>query len=317
MAKQKWLVTGAAGFLGSHVIEQLLARGETVLGIDDLSWGKEEHVAPLKNSPCGEFKKIDIRATAELTAAMQTFAPDVIVHLAALHFIPEAIKKPTVAVDINVRGTQSVLEAAATTSYKTFWFASTGDVYAKSDLDNDETKTESKPFNIYGLSKFFGEKLLMLEHEKFPKRKYICGRIYNLIGPRETNPHIVPEIMNQLKKNPRSLSLGNIHPIRDYVPVDQAARAVIHMCDQIDTPYLKCNVATGHGQSVKDLITTLEKILGNPIQVTIDPARVRSVERERLVASVEKLKVLIGWAPSSNVEDILRALCLSKGLLKK
>jgi UDP-glucose 4-epimerase len=317
MTQKKWLLTGAAGFLGSHVLENLIGQKQTVLAVDDLSWGKEAHLAPLKNSPNSGFKKIDIRDTAALTSAMQSFAPDIIVHLAALHFIPEAIKKPTVAVDINVRGTQSVLEAAAGTNYQTFWFASTGDVYAKTDKDNDESTTELKPFNIYGMSKFFGEKLLFMEHEKFAQRKFIAGRIYNLIGPHETNPHIVPEIMSQLKKNPKQLSLGNIHPIRDYVPVDQCAKAIIEMCQKINDPYTVCNVATGVGQSVKDLISKLEKVLGHAIDVQIDPARVRSVERERLVAAVGRLKKTIGWAPSGNVEDILRALAIEEGLLKK
>ncbi len=315
MQQKKWLVTGAAGFLGSHVIEQLLHRQQFVIAVDDLSWGKEKHLDPLKKSPLGVFKKADIRDTLELKKIFMEQQPDMIIHLAALHFIPMAIQNPTMALDINVRGTQSVLEASAEIDYKTLWFASTGDVYTKTDLDNHETKTEVKPFNIYGMSKFFGEKLIALEHEKSSQKKFIIGRIYNLIGPHETNPHIVPEIMQQLKSNPRILSLGNIHPIRDYVPVDQCARAIIEMCEKITVPLTTCNVATGVGQSVKDLISKIEKIMGHKIEVNIDPARVRSVEREKLVADVTQLKKTIGWAPSSDVEEILRALLLDEGLI--
>jgi len=318
MNQKKWLVTGAAGFLGSHVIQSLILKDQIVLGIDDLSWGKKEHLTSLTESKNGTFVKEDIRNTPEVTQIMKDFKPDVIVHLAALHFIPEAIKKPTLAVDINVRGTQSILEAAAlSSSYQTFWFASTGDVYAKTDQDNDEEKTEVRPFNIYGMTKFFGEKLLFLEHEKNSNKKFIAGRIYNLIGPNETNPHIVPEIMSQLKRDNKKLSLGNIHPIRDYVPVDQCARAIIEMCEKITSPYTTCNVATGVGQSVSDLIKKIEKIFGHTIEVYIDPLKVRTVERERLVASSQKLKKLIGWAPSSDVEDILRSLLIAEGLLNK
>lgn len=317
MKKMKWAVTGAAGFLGSHVVEQLTARGDAVLGIDNLAWGQESHIDVLKKTDGCRFEKVDIRDLSAMKTALSSFAPDAVVHLAALHFIPEAVKNPSLAIDINVRGTQTVLEAARETNCQKIWFASTGDVYCKTDDDNTEGKTATEPYNIYGLSKWIGEQLMALESSNQPQRRYIIGRIYNLIGPRETNPHIVPEIIKQLKQNPKQLSLGSIWPVRDYVPVDHCAKALIDMCEKA-TDNLTCsNVCTGHGQSVKDLIDAIQEQLGHKIEVQEDPARVRKVERTRLVGSVERLRGLIGWSPSPKASAILRDLLIHEGLLKK
>ncbi|MBY0384325.1 GDP-mannose 4,6-dehydratase [bacterium] len=313
MKQKKWCVTGAAGFLGSHVLEQLIQAEQSVLAIDDLSWGIEKHLKPLSKSKLNYFSKTDIRQEQKVAEELNQFRPDYIVHLAALHYIPEAIKNPCLALDINVRGTQSLLKAARNCGCQTFFFASTGDVYEKTEADNDESQTLAQPYNIYGLSKLFGESLIQLEQSQYQEKKMIVGRIYNLIGPRETNPHIIPEIIKQLKVDQNKLSLGNIWPTRDYVPVNECARAIIDLCMKTTDPLTTVNIATGVGQSVEMLIQQIEKILGNSILVEKDPNKVRSVERARLVANVSKLKKLIGWAPTSRVESILRELFISEG----
>lgn len=313
MKQKKWCVTGAAGFLGSHVIEQLIQKDQSVLAIDDLSWGIEKHLEPLSKSKGNRFSKTDIRHEQKIEEELNVFRPDYIVHLAALHYIPEAIKNPTLALDINVRGTQSILKAARNCGYHTFFFASTGDVYEKTEADNDELQTPTQPYNIYGLSKLFGEGLVQLERSQYQEKKMVVGRIYNLIGPRETNPHIIPEIIKQLRIDKNKLSLGNIWPTRDYVPVNECARAIIDLCSQTAEPLTTVNIATGVGQSVEILIQQIEKILGNSIVVEKDPNKVRSVERARLVANVTRLKKIIGWVPTSRVESILRELLQSEG----
>lgn len=315
MNQNKWCVTGAAGFLGSHVIEQLIDRQQSVLAVDDLSWGVSSHLEVLKKSPTSRFVKVDIRDEVKMQEEFKKFNPHHIVHLAALHYIPEAIKNPTLALDINVRGTQSLLKASRECSYETFFFASTGDVYEKTDDNNLESSTPTTPYNIYGLSKLFGEQLLRLEQSQNSEKKMLIGRIYNLIGPRETNPHIIPEIIQQLKKNKKSLSLGNIWPTRDYVPVDECARAIIDWSLVAKQGVAISNIATGTGQSVEDLIRIIERLLGHPIEVLKDPTKIRSVERARLVADVSQIKKNLGWAPSSQVESILKKLLISEGLL--
>ncbi|MCB0377797.1 MAG: NAD-dependent epimerase/dehydratase family protein [Bdellovibrionales bacterium] len=315
MAKSKWLVTGAAGFLGSHVVEQLLENGQEVLAVDDLSWGKEEFLNPYLDVENFDFYKTDIREVANVRRILEGREPDHIIHLAALHFIPLAMKQPTLTVDINVKGTQSLIEASRDIPFKSFWFASTGDVYKNTESILSEDETPLEPFNIYGLTKYMGEQLLHMESQDFPNKSYVVGRIFNLIGPRETNPHIIPEIIKQLRNNPKKLSLGNIWPIRDYVPVDDAARAIIAMCAKASPGLKTCNVATGVGQSVSDLIKSIEGILGHNIEVTKDEDRVRAVERPTLIAKVDRLKDHIGWAPTHKVEEILSSLLQAEGIL--
>lgn len=305
MTNKTWFVTGAAGFLGSHVVEQLLQKKQKVIGVDNFSWGKKSNLYLFKDNPLFKLVEADIRDPERMKSLIQDYKPENVIHLAALHFIPDAIKNPTLAVDINIKGTQSILDALDKTFVKVFWFASTGDVYKKTDDTLVESQTPLEPFNIYGISKHLCEQLIAHKASLFPDTKFIIGRIFNLIGIRETNPHILPEIMGQLKKNSKRLSLGNIWPVRDYVAVHDCAKCIIEMCEKSINNLDTYNVATGYGQSVQDLIQEIESILGHKIDTHQDPQKVRSVERARLVAQNQKIKNFIGFAPSPKMREVL------------
>jgi UDP-glucose 4-epimerase len=126
---KRWLVTGAAGFLGSHVVEALLAEKAEVHALDNLSWGHRSFIEANKSKIT--FHEIDIRDKKSLDEVIKGIQPTHIIHLAALHFIPAAIRDPSLAIDINVLGTQNLLQSLREHSkFEAFWFASTGDVYA-------------------------------------------------------------------------------------------------------------------------------------------------------------------------------------------
>ena len=312
--KEKWIVTGAAGFLGSHVAEQLLLNDQEVLTVDNMGWGTQENLSFLQKHSTFRFEKNDIRHRDEMIALFEDYQPHHIIHLAALHFIPDAIKNPSEAVSINVHGTQSILEAARVSSAKTFFFASTGDVYEPSE-DPHREDSITKPFNIYGTTKFLGEQLIHLESQQSPEKKYINGRLFNMIGTRETNPHILPVIFEQLKETPFQLKLGNIFPLRDFVPISQAATSIIELCLKSTENLTTTNIATGSACSVENIIQLIGEILGKEINVEIDPARVRKAERNVLSSDVSRLKELIGWAPSSDLKQELTDLLKFEGLL--
>lgn len=312
-----WAVTGAAGFLGSHVVEQCLARGIPVLAIDDLSTGPEKHLEPFRANRDFTFLKLDIRDTHALNAAFVKHQPEAAVHLAALHFIPAAQADPAGTISLNVHGTQCVLSACRQARVEKFWFASTGDVYAPAELAHREEDAQ-EPFNIYGLSKWLCEKLIGLESRQRPEAAFIIGRLFNLVGPHETNPHILPEILAQIRARPgQPLRLGNLWPKRDLVPVSDAARALIEMLSRAQPGLRVANVATGAARSMDEVISTLGDLLGRPLLVEQDPQRVRAVERPHLQANVARLNEMIGWAPSSDLTPALRSLLESEGFIAK
>ncbi|XXF79116.1 GDP-mannose 4,6-dehydratase [Myxococcaceae bacterium GXIMD 01537] len=316
MTNRPWLVTGAAGFLGSHLVEQLLARGTPVLAVDDLSCGRLEQLERWLGDARLTFAKLDIRDEAALAALLKQHRPEAAVHLAALHYIPAAMANPALTVSLNVHGTQCVLSACRAAEVPRLWFASTGDVYAPAEAPHQETGTLA-PFNIYGLSKLMGEQLIGLEARARPEAAFVVGRLFNLIGPRETNPHILPEILKQLRAQPDApLRLGNLFPRRDMVPVQDAAAAVIAMVDKATPGVRTCNVATGVDWSMEEVLRAMGEVRGRPLPVEVDPARVRPVERNFLRADVSRLREYIGFTPNGNLHTRLRELLASEKLLE-
>jgi UDP-glucose 4-epimerase len=314
-APRPWVVTGAAGFLGSHVVEQLLVRGEPVVALDNLLWGDLNHLRPHFGRPGFTLALVDVRDAKAVADVLGKFRPAAVVHLAALHYIPAAVADPALAVGINVLGTQAVLSASAAAGVERFWFASTGDVYPPSDAPHREPDPPA-PFNIYGLTKAQGEQLVALAARDRPAARFVVGRLFNLYGARETNPHILPEILKQLRERPGTpLRLGNTWPKRDLVPVTEAARAVIETVLRAPEGVTTVNVATGTARSVAEVIDLIGELRGAKVAVETDPAKVRPVERNHLQADVSRLRSLIGWAPHDDLRRGLTELLRGEGML--
>ena len=313
--RRPWLVTGAAGFLGSHVVEEVLGRGIPVVALDNLQWGRLDFLAPSFKNPDCTFVVADLRDPAATRTLLERFRPAAVVHLAALHYIPACVADPALAVAINVLGTQSLLSASRAAGVERFWFASTGDVYGPSDAPHREDEPLA-PFNIYGLTKSQGEGLIALESRDRPEAHFAIGRLFNLYGPRKTNPHFLPELIKQVRDRPgTTLRLGNLWPRRDLVPIDEAARAVVDMTLAVPPGLTVANVATGAARSMQEVIDMIGEIMGKPLPVETDPARVRPVERAHLQADVARLQSLIGWAPKDDLRRGLHRLLVGEGVL--
>jgi len=311
-----WVVTGAAGFLGSHVVEQLLQRQIPVIGIDNLSGGKWQHLAPFATNPLFQFHCTDIRDEAALLEIFRRERPAVCVHLAALHFIPAAMRNPGLAVSLNVHGTQTLFSACRDTKVGRVWFSSTADVYKASEEAHHESSAIG-PFNIYGVTKWMGEQLVHLEAAQRPDCHFVIARLFNLYGPHETNPHILPEVIDQIRNSNGNvvLRLGNVTPKRDLVPIVDAARAVIDVMEKSTPGVTTVNVGTGVTVSVQEVVERIGTILGRPIRIETDPAKVRTVERAQLQADVRALRSLIGWAPHGDLTRGLRELLIHEGVI--
>src|ERR1700727_3014342 len=190
---ERVLITGGAGFIGSHWVGLMVDSGASVLVVDDFRLGRREHLERVMSTGQAMLLEADIRSAEDLRPVAD-FEPDTVFHLAALHFIPYCNAHPQEALDVNVLGLDTVIRAVRGAPLETFVVPSTGAVYAFSDAPWPET-APARPDEIYGISKWMGEQVMARFHEDRPGVRTVVARLFNTYGPRETNPHVLPDIM--------------------------------------------------------------------------------------------------------------------------
>jgi UDP-glucose 4-epimerase len=301
------IVTGGLGFIGNELVRQLKAAGREVAILDN-----ENRIAPqlddLNDIPRYAVDVTDAQAIDDIMGQLK---PDRIFHLAAIHYIPECNAQPERTMRINTEGTLSVLNAAIHHSCKHFIFASTGAVYHDSPAALTEASPVA-PVDVYGWSKWFAEELCRWKSNHIPVT--IC-RLFNNIGLRETNAHIVPEIIHQLKGGNSVLQLGNTSPIRDYISTRDTAHALIALSKIVPQGCEVYNVATGKGVSVNELIRCMSDLLGKKITVNTDSSRFREADKAVQLADNTKLKNILNGRPQQEMKDVLLELLTFEGLI--
>jgi UDP-glucose 4-epimerase len=292
------LVTGGAGFVGSHLVERLVASGERPAVVDTLTRGHRSWLP----REAGLYE-VDIRDEPGLKRAASEAAPDAVVHLAAMHFIPAVDGAPELAWDVNVNGTRALLAALAPRPPELLIFASTAAVYPDQSGPISETCPPDPP-DLYGRTKLAGEELVSEFAARFGTR-VVCVRIFNVIGRRETNPHVVPELVEQLRAGSTSVRLGNLEARRDYTDVQDVVAALHRL---IEAPIGGCktfNLGSGRSISVGELVRTCEQLLGRLIEVEVEPRRLRPTDRAELVADATLLRETTGWEPTRSLSDTI------------
>ena len=301
------VVTGGLGFIGNELVRQLQAAGEEVAVIDN-----ENRVAPhLEDLQTVPVYKIDITDALKINEVIAMLKPQRIYHLAAIHYIPECNEFPERTIRVNVEGTLSLLNAAIKHQCEHFIMASTGAVYGDSPKQLTEEDVIA-PVDIYGLSKWFAEDLC---RSKSAEIQITICRLFNNIGLRETNAHIVPEIIKQLKSGTRLLQLGNTSTIRDYISTKDTAYALIQLGIRKGL-YDVFNLATGKGASVNELIDLMAHLLGEKISIETDPARFRKADKEVQLADISKLKQALNWQPQQSFKEVIADVMRFEGLIK-
>jgi UDP-glucose 4-epimerase len=300
------LVTGAAGFIGSAVCAGLEAAGDRVVAYDNLTRGRREYLP-------GDVELIvgDIRDAGRWAQTVREVRPDAVVHLAAMHFIPDCIARPAETIEINVEGTRRVLEGCRGSSVGHVLFASSAAVYAPVETPCSESSTAIGPVEIYGESKVAGEDLAAAFHCETEVSTTVL-RLFNAVGRRETNPHVVPHIFESLRVSD-DVHLGNTDARRDYVDSRDVAAAILASLDTLRGLNVM-NVGTGVAHSVNDIVDTLRTILGRDITIIQDAARMRPSERMLLVADTARLKSAAGWEARVAFRDVLADLADEYGL---
>lgn len=302
------IVTGGLGFIGNELVRQLKKANQEIIVVDN-----KNRIAPkiedIQDLPVAE---IDITDFKKLSGWMKEVQPDVVYHLAAIHYIPECNENPERTLRVNVEGTQAVFRAAAEANVSKIVFASSGAVYA----DSSEALRESAPIapiDVYGWSKLFGEQLCTLYHQ-LHETPIVIARLFNNYGLRETNPHIIPEILNQIRIQ-NHIRLGKITTIRDYIHTTDCAKALIKLAEAHQNGIETVNVATGIGYSVKQIIELIEMIMGRSIHVDHDNHRLRKFDKQSQVANIDKLKSITKWEPEVNIQTGINRLLEFENLL--
>jgi UDP-glucose 4-epimerase len=296
----KILVTGGAGFIGSAVIKNLSSNNDIYV-IDNLSFGNRKFI----DIDDSNFYEIDILDRENVFNAIEKIKPEIIIHLAAIHFIPYCNEHPYKSANINISGTINILDAAEKFKTSKVLFASTAAVYPIYNEAVSE-KNATEPLDIYGLSKLTGEHLCNEFYLRSGITTIIC-RFFNAFGPNETNPHLIPEIQKQVLGGNRKIDLGNLTPKRDFIHTYDMAEAVKTLLDKVDEGIDTYNLGRGIEYAVTEIVDSFSRALGEKIEVNVDPKRVRKVERMHLLADVTKLKSL-GWEPKIGIDEGIQTL---------
>lgn len=293
------LVTGGNGYIGRALVRQLYDHHE-VMVVDNLRFG----ALRFRPDELARFgcEIIDITDGPRVAAVVDSFRPDVIVHLAAIHYIPECEREPVLTAATNITGTVALLQAAPEGTR--FVFASSGAVYAPEERPHDELTSTTVPSDVYGWTKLQGEQWAA---HMGPRRRLgvVVVRLFNAVGPGETNPHLFPEIVAQLKAGRRTLSLGNLTSRRDYVHVADIADGLV-ACAMAGTvepgSVTTVNLATGCHHSVSEVLDMVRRASGIDFAVQQEADRLRTVDRPLLVARIDRIGDRFGWAPRRTAE---------------
>jgi UDP-glucose 4-epimerase len=308
------LVTGGAGYIGSHTLLQLIARGEKVVVLDDLSTGFRQAVrdVPLVVGNVGDRPLVD-RLLAEHRV-------DTIIHFAAHTIVPESVSNPLKYYGNNTCATRSLLEAATQAGVKHFVFSSTAAVYGIPSNGMASEETQTQPINAYGTSKLMSEWMLRDVCAATPMR-YVALRYFNVagsdtqgrIGQSTRAATLLVKVACEVAvgKRPHLSVFGTDYPtpdgtgVRDYIHVEDLASAHVNALTYLREGgrSLVANCGYGHGYSVREVISSVEKIAGIKLAVREEPRR--AGDPPSLVARVDKVREQLGWSPRLDDIDLI------------
>jgi UDP-glucose 4-epimerase len=289
------IVTGGAGFIGSHVAEALAARGDEVHVLDNLSSGKPENV------PAGaQLHEADIRDPGSVFGAVR---PELVFHLAAQASVSVSVAQPGLDADVNVLGTVAVLEAARAHGAQVVFSSTGGAIYGECESPATE-QWERRPLSPYGTSKLAGEEYLG-SWNRLHGTHHVALRYGNVYGPRQ-DPHgeagVVAIFLRAVADGRRPTIFGDGSQERDYVYVGDVARATL-AATTLDGGVL--NIATGEPISVLQLVDAMRRATGREIDPELGPERLGDLQRSVLDPGLAGRE--LGWQPEVSLEDGLRA----------
>jgi UDP-glucose 4-epimerase len=286
------LVTGAAGLIGIPVVRCLLRDGFRVVAVDDGSAGTLARLDEFNGSPQVVVRVADIRHRAALQGVVAAERPWGVVHLAARHFIPNCERFPFETLEVNVMGTQHLLDACAEHPPQRIVFASTADVYDVNTHPHSEDDS-LEPIGVYGVSKLLGERLLRDQAYRLEGCTIAIGRLFNVYGPGDPHPHLLPEVLRQLRHG-LVLRLGDLESARDFVYVEDAAEALVALLHEDQSGVF--NIGTGTTVRGRELVQAVAELIGREVEIELNHERLRRHARPTLCAIPDRLREVVpGW----------------------
>ena len=314
------LVTGGAGYIGSHLVMALLEKSEDVIVFDSLELGHAETIETLKKYGNLKFVKGNLKNLDEIRGAFLVNKIDSVVHFAAYSQVAESVKNPQKYYYNNVYGTLNLLNAMLEFGVKKIVFSSTAATYGEPVYTPIDEKHPQQPINPYGNSKLMVEKILD-DYDKAYGLKSVRLRYFNVAGAdskarigewHEPETHLIPNVL-KAKEDKVFKMFGTDYDtidgtcVRDYINVEDLAQAHIKALDYLnnggETNFF--NLGTTEGNSVKEVFTACEEVKGASIPLEICPRR--GGDPAILVADNKKAKEVLGWVPQHDLTDCIKS----------
>ena len=299
----KVLVTGGAGFIGSHLVEGLLARGHQVIVADNLATGKEENLASFLDRV--EFRLLDLADAKQSREAV--VGADAVFHEAAIPSVPRSVADPIGSNDANVNATLNMLVAARDVGVKRFVFAASSSAYGDSPLLPKQEEMPANPLSPYAIAKLASEQYCSAFWRLY-EMPTICLRYFNVFGPRQ-DPNseyaaVIPKFITRLLDGKAPVIYGDGEQSRDFTFVDNVVHAKILALEATRGYGEMINAACGDRFTLNELFYKLRDIIGGQVEPTYEPARAGDVKHSQ--AAIEKARSLLGYEPQVTFEEGLR-----------
>ncbi len=296
------VVTGGAGFIGSTLVRELLAENANVTVVDNFLSGRKEFLDEVKDSI--KLEEISIMSD-DFQKVLERNNTDFVFNLAAMPYIPECYSKPREFFEVNSLGAMHVLLACKNAGTERIIQYSTSEVYGGAQRVPMDEHHPLNPMSTYAVSKVAADRICYTMHYE-QELPVIILRQFNVFGPRESHPYIIPELISQLS-NSNKLTLGNVNARRDLTYVVDAARSAMALMLHEKAEGQVFNSGTGIDYSVREMAEQIAEVMGvNNMEIALDEARLRPLDVERLQANYFKINHLTGWKPKTSFKDGIR-----------
>lgn len=300
-----YLVTGGAGFIGSHLVEALVEHGERVRVLDDFSTGRRENLAAVAD----HIELLEGDVADPETAERAVSGCDYVLHLAAIASVQASLEEPQTTHRVNVNGTLNVLDAARRAGVRRIVFASSAAVYGDHTVLPLQEELPPRPLSPYAVHKVAGEMYHRVFHASYGLPT-VALRFFNVYGPRQdpTNPYsgVISIFAARIARGERPVIYGDGKQTRDFVYVTDVARAGLLVCEQEAAVGGVFNVAGGRQTNMLQLAAVLNQVLDTSLTPTFAPARSGEVRFSQ--ANVSRAREVLGWEAQITLQEGLSRL---------